>query len=243
MRLSFHINPDYVFLHALNMSQQKEPFSSWSKFTNSIWEESPAIFYFLASSPEYILYCSQNEGILSIAKKAEKNLKKIRRTKQYKRLVRETEKYLLLVKKQWLKNEKTATHIVENLAGIKLPTEEIRVFLTHPKLKNGMAVDNKTIVWGHPEDYNNYATVYLYHEIMHILTHHDPSEIMHATIELMIDNELRIRLNGKGKYFEYPGHAHLQRLEQKILPAWKQYLRQKGKNFFGFVKKMKRKRG
>ena len=110
--------------------------------------------------------------------------------------------------KEW----KKAFKILEELSGIKLPDITIQVYLTHPKLKNGMAVDNQTIVWGHPEDWPNYSTVYLCHEIMHILTNLDRSDITHAVIELMADNELRIRLNNKGKYFQYPGpvsYTHL----------------------------------
>jgi len=105
-----------------------------------------------------------------------------------------------------------------------------------------MTVDNQTIVWGHPEEWPNYSTVYLCHEIMHILTNLDPSDITHAVIELMTDNELRIRLNNKGKYFQYPGHKHLRKLEKNILPEWKKYLKKPEKNIFNFIKDLKKKK-
>jgi len=49
---------------------------------------------------------------------------------------------------------------------------------------------------------------------MHILTDHDSSDITHAVIELATDNELRIRLNRRGKYFDWPGHEHLKKIEK-----------------------------
>jgi hypothetical protein len=47
-------------------------------------------------------------------------------------------------------------------------------------------------------------------------------KISHGIIELITDNELRIRLNKKGKYFKEQdrdvGHPYLREIEKKILP-------------------------
>jgi len=44
----------------------------------------------------------------------------------------------------------------------------------------------------------------------------------HGIIELITDNELRIRLNKKGRYFNEKGqdvgHPYLREIEKKILP-------------------------
>lgn len=240
MKLEFRVNPDYTFLHAINTTQKNEPFIGWAKFTNNIWKQSPEVFYFFAGAPEYILYSS---SIPSLARKTHKILKKIRTSKQYKRLVKETRKYLVFVEKQWQKNENQALRILSEISGFTFPKTTITVFLTHPKLRNGSVVDDNAIVWGHSEDFKNYTTVYLCHELMHIFTRHDPSDITHAIIELITDNELRIRLNHKGKYFVYQGHKHLKQLESKLLPEWKMYLAQKDKNIIRFIRAIKRKMG
>ena len=68
---------------------------------------------------------------------------------------------------------------------------------------------------------------------------------MHAIIELSCDNELRIRLNGGGKYFEENnvpvGHKYLVALSKKILPDWKKYLDNPNENMFGFEKRISKK--
>jgi len=43
--IQFKVNPLYVFLHAINMNQDEEPFKGWAKFTNAIWEKNPEIFF------------------------------------------------------------------------------------------------------------------------------------------------------------------------------------------------------
>jgi len=243
MRLTFKLNPEYVFLHAINMSQYSEPFLGWSRFTNNIWEKDRVVFYFLAGAPEYILFVPSLAAKRDLIKKTEKEFKKIKQSKEYKRIVSETKNYLSFVKSQWECNEKIALNFLQEIYGATLPKLNIRVYITHPKLRNGMALDEHTIVWGHSEDFRNYSTVYLAHELLHILTHFDRSDIAHAIIELAADEELRIRLNKKGKYFEYPGHRHLLSVKKKILPYWKKYLREEKKDIFTFIKDMKRKWG
>lgn len=235
MDFKFVVNPDYVFTHAINMVQTKEPFSGWGKFTNKIWEANPEVFYFLAGSPEWYLY---NQNILEVAKKAEKILKEKRKSKEYQRLKKETEVYCLKVEQQWRKNKMRVLDFFENDLKLEVPNKEIIVFITHPKLNNGFTIDDNKIAWGHSEDYKNYSSVYLAHELMHILTKHDDSDLAHAVIELATDNELRIRLNKSGKYFEYLGHAHLEKQERKLYPLWKKFLKEDG-NLFEFIKKMK----
>jgi hypothetical protein len=60
---------------------------------------------------------------------------------------------------------------------------------------------------------------------------------MHALIELLADNEIRIRLNCSGVYFREGkhsvGHPYLAKLEKKILPRWKEFIKnRKGKSHF-----------
>lgn len=243
MRFKFVVNPEYVFLHAINMAQKKEPFAGWGEYTNKIYEKNPVIFYFLAGAPEYELYLSAEQDRERIVGLSDKVLANQKQTSEYQRLIKETEDYLAFVKNQWEGNKDRALAIISELMGITLPDTDIMVYLTHPQLNNGLSLDEHTLVWGHPEDFDNYSTVYLCHELMHILTNLDNSDIMHAIIELMIDNELRIRINNRGDYFEQPGHDVLVKLEKKILPDWKKYLERSDKNILEFIVLMKQKWG
>ena len=56
-------------------------------------------------------------------------------------------------------------------------------------------MEEKPILWGHKEEYENYTTIYLWHEILH--TYFDKTDISHAIIQLITDCELQNRLNGK----------------------------------------------
>lgn len=242
MKLQFIINPDYIFLHAINQSQSNVPFKEWKDFTNGIWDKSKEIFYFFGGYAEYRLYLNEEKDIEKTAKKAELTFNRLRKSKEFRKLIAETEKYQQFIEKQWRQNEKRVFKVIEELSGLKLPNRIIKVYLTHPKLKNGMVVDDQTVVWGHPEEWKNYSTVYLCHEIMHILTNHDDSDEAHAVIELMVDNELRIQLNKQGKYFEYSGHHKLKKLERQLLSDWKKYLKDKNKNILEFIKSIKKKK-
>lgn len=241
MNIRFIIKPEYVFLHAINMAQKNEPFKGWGEYTNKIYDANPAIFYFLASASEYELYLSANQTRAELASLAEQVLENQKRTPEYKRLVKETEDYLKFVSSQWDINKEKAMAVISELTGIVLPDIDVTIYLTHPKLNNGLSLDKTTLVWGHSEDFKNYSTVYLCHELMHLLTDLDNSDVAHAIIELMIDNELRIRLNNEGVYFEYPGHSHLIELEKKILPEWQKYLKQSKKNLPKFISLMQQK--
>ncbi len=242
--IQFKVNELYVFLHAINMNQEDEPFNGWAKFTNAIWENDPAIFYFLAGAPEHILYVKSTADYKKLFAKNLRVLSKIKKSKEFKRLIKETKQYKLFLEKQWNENKASALSILEELSGLPLPNKTININLSHPALRNGMAIDDNNIVWGHKEEYQNYSVVYICHELLHIMTKHDNSDVLHAAIELLVDNELRIRLNKKGKYFEYQNHRHLKEIEKKLYPAWKQYLKQDKKNILQFAKKYEKiKRG
>ena len=124
------------------------------------------------------------------------------------------------------------------LTGIDFKKENKKfiVYITHPSLRHGKSFQDGTIAWGHNEDWQNYAVVYLWHEILHY--YFELSDLDHALIELITDNELRVRLNG-GKYPPFIGHENLEKLKYKILPYWKKYLKSKNKNIFEFKKLLK----
>lgn len=221
MRLEFKIDDKYVVVHALR--SYKKPFREFGRLKDRLWMRDKSIFYFLSCSPELFLV-KKPKDIANTARKSEKILKELMNTKEVKRLLKETKEYLKFVKMQWKKNEKFVVKTIQELSGLNVPKTKVIVYITHPKLNNGIYIEKNIICWGHPEEWKNYTTVYLAHEILHMMTEEKiDSPIMHSLIELLADNELRIRLNKKGKYLEIEGHDN--KLNKRILPIWKDYLK------------------
>ncbi len=260
MKLQFKIDKAYLLARAMEYYsfENKKPFHEWRNLEQSIWEEhKDKIGYYLLKK-KHLSWAIENIWIGAAAKKvhlrkffsdaveeAEMIQGELFKYPEFKRLYSETQKYFATVTKQWTRNKTQALSLVQQLSGISLPSSTITVFIVHPKLERGRAyVKYNAIAWGHEEEWQNYNTVYLCHEIMHFLTKKDSKNdafIMHSLIELMIDNELRIRLNGKGKYFKengrIVGHPDLQELNKKILPLWKSFLtKQQRKNIFELEK-------
>lgn len=246
MKFIFKIDKNYLISHTF--ASEKKPFSEWSILERICWEKyknEPA-YYFLNTkhlnwAAEQILNKSLDQDLkisfLNIAERLGKIYKDIFKSKEFKRLYKETAEYLEFVKSQWKTNEKEALKNLEDILKIKFPNKKITVYITHPKLKNGKSLPKKNLIfWGHPENWKNYSTIYLCHELLHVLTWKKQKDyrIMHALIELATDEELRIRLNKRGKYFDTKdGHKDLVELKKKILPYWKSYLNDKSiKNIF-----------
>ncbi|MDD5289973.1 MAG: hypothetical protein PHT40_02085 [Patescibacteria group bacterium] len=241
MKLKFLIDKKYLLAHAL--WRNATPFPEWDDFKNYLWQESILGYQFLAGSPEALLQINKTSELI---KEGDKLYKKALKRKEFKKLLAETEKYRQWLEKEWNKNEKKILGWVEELGGLKIPNKTITVFVTHPKFRNGTTLIEKyVILWGHPDDWKNYSLVYLTHELLHLLTKKCKKLfIMHALIELLADNEIRIRLNGGGAYFKEGkhsvGHPYLAKLEKKILPKWKEFIKnRKGKDLFDFEKKIK----
>ena len=83
--------------------------------------------------------------------------------------------------------------------------------------------------------WKNYSTIYLWHEILH--SYFGDSDIEHAIIELIVDEELRSRLNN-AKYPPFEGHKNLSELKKKILPHWRKYLKSEAKDIKKFQKEI-----
>ncbi|MCX6812985.1 MAG: hypothetical protein NTV77_00615 [Candidatus Azambacteria bacterium] len=249
MKFDFKINKYYLVSYA--MTSKYKPFSGWEKLEDKIWEKhkyEPA-YYFLNS--KYINWAIEklqtdfsDENIKDVFLKQasilEKIYQEIFKTKEFKRLYKETERHLKLVENQWQKNEKEVLKILKEVSGLPTPKHKINVYITHPKLHIGRTLDKKTIVWGHEEDWTNYSSVYLCHELLHIMTwpgHFQPNfDILHAIV-VLADDELKIRLNRKGKYLSFKKEelnteaVKLINLAKRIMPYWKKYLNGKlGKN-------------
>lgn len=243
MKLKFIINKPILIRAAFDsLFRQALEKESWGKFKNE-----PA--YFLLN-PEHARWALDKifadaglngfeKTFLKLSRDLKKIIGKMEKTEAVKKLIKETMVYKNFVEKQWRKNENFVFNFIKTDLGLKVPAYTINVFILHPKLSKGRADSGtKSILWGHSENWKNYATVYLAHEILHILVNKKSKDlsIAHGLIELATDNELRIRLNKGEKYFDFgklPTTAPLwaqkkERIKKEILPYWKNYLKIKG---------------
>ncbi len=230
----FIIDKEYLFLHAFRYRSKGLP--DWVRLHNKIWETDKDVYDFLAGRPEVMV---SNLSLKQLSSKADKVIADILRTNGFKKAYKETNLYKKWISKQWDNNKTKINSILESVLKIDIPKLKFKVFLTHPKLTNGCYLGDYRICWGHPEEWNNYSLVYLVHEALHE-TLKDYGNLGHAVIELIADNELRIKLNKKGKYFQFKGHEELSDLEKKLYPYWKKYLKDDTKNIFDFLKNAKK---
>jgi len=224
MKLNFLINNNYLIAHTLaSMGADKFSSKKYQKeivdFQNFAWKKSEKVYNLLVGrlSPEDFF------NIENLAKEILDFFKVLKKGDQYKKVLLRTQTYLLFCEKQWIKNYSTSSKTVSGLTSFKLD-KSFTVYITHPSLKNGHYLGNNNICWGHNEDWSNYTTIYLWHEILH--SYFDNNDFNHALIQFIADNELRIQLNG-GKYPPFVGHEDLFPLMKKVLPHWKRYLKEK----------------
>ncbi len=243
--LKFVANKDFVLQHVLKNHSDYLPFL---KLKRMVWETNRNLYSALSQNLEPLVFeVGFSKGLPAAISNLKNNLLSIYETNEFKRIFREVKKYSVAIERQWDKNyKKSLLHLAE-ITRMDLPKidKEINVYVSHPKLWRGRSyVENNAIAWSHPDEWKNYATVYLWHETMHHLTAGMPvaPHLMHAIIELSCDNELRIRMNGGGKYFAQNGvpigHKYLVGLNKKIFPDWKKYLNNPNENIFQFEKRM-----
>jgi hypothetical protein len=94
------------------------------------------------------------------------------------------------------------------------------VYIAHPGLKAGKNFGGNNIVWSHQNYWPNYNTVYIWHELLH--SYFEKDDKSHALIELITDEEMRIKLNG-GKYPPFVEHSFLNEVKLKNLNLWNEY--------------------
>jgi hypothetical protein len=216
-----------------------------------VWETNKDLYAVLSQNVEPLVFeKGLSRGLPAAISNLKSNLSSIYETDEFKKIFREAKRYSIAVERQWDKNCKiSCAHLADitklDLSGID---KEITIYVSHPKLRRGRSyMENNVIAWSNPDEWKNYTTIYLWHEIMHHVTTDASAapHLMHAIIELSCDNELRIRLNGGGKYFEENnipiGHKYLVGLDKKILPDWKKYLNNPNENIFQFEKRISKK--
>lgn len=251
MELSFKINKYYLLAHALK--SEHHPFDGWVNLPNKLWKISNDAYCFLFNSSSHDIIFTKIENdkdfdifLNTITNGSDKIIATAFKSEEFTRLHEETGKYMKSIEKEWNNKRKNITKTIEEIMGEKFPDIKINVLITHPNLCNGIALPNSnTICWGHKENWKNYSMVYLMHETLHLILDKKlgKNNLAHAIIELITDQELRIRLNKNGVYFkeskECVGHPFLLKLSKAILPYWKKYLKRKDRNIANFYLEMK----
>ncbi|MDE2001474.1 MAG: hypothetical protein KGI60_02825 [Patescibacteria group bacterium] len=200
-------------------------------FQNFAWKKSQACYNLIIG--RLIVRDIVDGGLQKNVGHLEGFLRDLKESRHYKKIHLQADAYLKFCKNQWDRNHARTNAIIGNLSGLDL-NKEFDVYITHPGLRNGGYEGNQMIVWGHHEKWPNYTTVYLWHEILH--SYFGRNDIEHAVIELIADEELRIRLNG-GKYPPFVGHGYLAKTKKKLLPGWKKYLKQEKHAIGNFIRK------
>lgn len=237
MELKFLIDENYFIYHTLK-SMEPDNFSSQKfqkdivKFQNLAWETSHNSYNFLIGriNPNQL----SDKNIKRAVSDLPSFLKELKTSSEFKKILQQTKNYLRLCQKQWNQNFSKTSKYIHEITGLKLD-KKFTIYITHPSLKNGNYIGDNQIAWGHSEEWPNYITIYLWHEILHSSLGY--SDIDHAVIELITDEELRYILN-KEEYPPFVGHFHLEKIKKKILPKWKDYLNSSNKDLKKFTKKL-----
>jgi len=253
LKLEFKINKHYLVARLL---KHYSLCNEWNDLKNKLWKKFPEGFYLLSSYPELLFV---DDNILQLNKgfvQAKQLFEFVLKSKGFNKIYKETENYLLWLKNQWEKNENRVIKELENITKLTLPDKQIKVCVVHPKMHNGLSVPERNIIfWGHLEKWKNYSVIYICHEIMHVLTYkkYQNDKIIHALIELAVDNELKYRLNKKDKhsksmeeksFLDIPEGlkreiAEMKKIKERILPFWKKYLKgHYSKNILDLEKKI-----
>lgn len=237
MKLNFLINEDHLLMHVLS-SISPERFSSSRhkkdivRFQNYAWEKDVVSYNFLIGRT--FLRDIEKFGLLKISQKIPKYLIELKKSKYFQLILKQTKKYREFCKKQWERNYFVTSKIIKEITGFNL-NRDFNVYITHPSLKNGAFRHDNMIEWGHHEEWPNYATIYLWHEILH--SYFGKSDKEHAVIEFIADEELRSQLNHI-KYPPFIGHEYLKGLKKKIMPFWRKYLSNGRGDIKRFIKKI-----
>ena len=237
MKVSFKIKKDYLISHTL-LSASNDRFSSKKnrkdivEFQNYAWKVSKDLYSVIPgrSGADILLDDGGLKKYQKMTNRLQSYFRVLSKSKEFKKIHNQTEQYRKFCANQWKKNYKRASEVIKDLTQLKL-NDSFTVFITHPSLKNGRNLKANKIVWGHTEDWKNYTSVYIWHEILH--SYFDKSDLNHTLIELIADNELRYRLNGT-KYPPFEGHEYLLKIKKRMFPNWKKYLKSEHKDFNRF---------
>jgi hypothetical protein len=242
MDFLFTINKNLLTASAL-FSQRGQNLKGWKDLKNKLWDKYRAPYEFFLHNDSRTVFSSTDlkESVNKITDQVKPFFEECQASEEYQQLLKEAEEYRNWLESEWDKKKEHVLKELGNILKIKLPNNTFTVQVVAPSVGGGKYLGNNTIFWGHTEDWDNYSIVYLIHEALHEII--GTQSIEHAVIELIADNELRIRLNSKGEYFyengNQVGHDYLSDLEKKLVPYWDIYLNNPSTNIFEFLREIK----
>lgn len=238
MELKFVISKQELFLTAL---LKNATIDGWVDLQNTLWDKYMLGYQLLQGNTVNIFATEDSERILEKASEEAKLLiSEGMKSNKFFILLKNAEEYKTWLEKEWLNNKEKVEKELRSIMKVDLPKDTFTVYVMGNLVRIGRYLGKHKFAWGHKEDWPNYSLVYLAHEYLHSVFSN--SDLEHAVIELITDNELRIRLNNGGEYFtcngEDVGHDYLRDIEKHMLPSWKQYLID-NKDIFEFIKEQK----
>ncbi len=136
---------------------------------------------------------------------------------------------------EWKRNYEKSSALMKDITGLDLSLT-INVYILNPANHIGRSLGNNTVAWGAPDEFHQYTTIYIWHEILH--SYMKLNNISHSIIELATDNELRVRMNG-GTMEPLIGHDYLKDVRKILFDSdWNEYLNTKNTNLIEFQEKM-----
>ena len=245
IKLRFVIDEDLLLAHILGNHSSHAPFLRLKK---RVWEYDPSFYYLTSQKVDpLIMEFGLSSGITKTATKHTQAISFVKRSPEFRKALIETEKYASAVEKEWNSRYPISAMHMDTITKMDVSTrnETITVYILHPLLQCGRSyIDQHAITWSHKTEWKDYAVVYLWHEIMHHITYGKSKtpHLMHSIIELCCDNELRIRLHGRGHYFKENGidigHRYLMTLNKILLPDWRKYLKKSNETIYQFERRM-----
>lgn len=231
MKVNFVVNDKYILFYVLQAHSDNRFIKSKKElyektivdFQNFAWDKSQKLYKIIDGRTNPFLQKALGEefDFQHIERDLHNYVNELLKCELFKELLEETRETTRLCEKEWEKNLESSTKFIKSL-GIEVPGA-FETLMVHPGLKAGSYLGNNKICWSYQDYWQNYNTIYIWHEILHSFFGRTQEE--HALIELITDNELRVRLNG-GNYPPFEGHNYLQKQRERLLPHWQAYLKQ-----------------
>ncbi|MBD3366438.1 hypothetical protein GF360_03835 [candidate division WWE3 bacterium] len=241
MNFQFEVEETILIAEAL-FGKNAYALEDWESLKNALWKDYKIAYEFFLYREVVLFFANDSalEQLRKVPNQTEALFDKVRKSKEYEKLLEKTEKYKAWLEKEWEDKKDIVLKELEDILRVDLPVETFKVAVLAPELGNGINIGDK-ILWGHTEDWENYSLVYLVHEALHSLF--GKSELEHALIELIADNELRIRLNGGDVYHsvagDLEGHASLLEIKKELLDSWNVYLESQNQNIYEYLREIR----
>jgi len=235
MELKFVISKQGLFITAL---LKNADIKGWVDLQNTLWDKYRLGYQLLQGNSYNVFITETSQDVLEKAIEEVKLLmEEGMKTAEFNKLLQTAQEYKKWLENEWLINKEKVEKELKEIIRTDLPKDIFTVYVMGNLVHIGRHLGDHKVVWGHKEDWPNYSLVYLAHEYLHSMFSY--SDLDHAVIELIADNELRIRLNQGGEYFtcngKDVGHDNLRELEKSMLPAWSAYLYNKSMDIRRFL--------